>query len=385
MIQCFQPYLGIEELNAINEVFATNWIGKGNVTQQFTRNFADYIRADPDRLTTLNNATEGLFLAMQLLDIGLGDEVILPSISFVGAANAVMSCGARPIFCDVDERTLNPTLQHIKAVRTLNTQAIIVLDYGGRPVNDIWAIEQYAEENGIYLIEDCALSVGASVQGKACGTIGAIGIWSFDAMKHIAIGTGGMIWCKDAHMADRARLLTCCGMPPNTASGYGNAQSSRWWEFNVIDPTGRNNLFDDIRAAIGIAQLSNIGNNLHIRSTIADMYDQQLANIDWLRRKPVYQPANTTVSNAFYWIQVLGDDYSRDKLAMYLRKQGIYTTFRYYPLHTIKAYHHDSSVQLPNTEWVAEHTLLLPMHASLQDYDVEYICNTIRDYDENKW
>src|SRR5574341_541425 len=182
MIQLFQPSLQEEELEAVKRVFQSNWVGKGKITDQFEMEFSHYIGVNRDQIHSVSNCTEGLFQAMELLGIEKGDEVVLPSISFVGAANAIASRGAKPIFCDVDVRTLNATADSIEQKISSKTKAVIILHYGGVPcsMNEICEL---LKTRGIPLIEDSACSVASRYQGRACGTFGEIGVWSFDAMK----------------------------------------------------------------------------------------------------------------------------------------------------------------------------------------------------------
>lgn len=133
MINVFQPSLGEAELLALSEVFASNWLGHGPRTDEFEARFADHIGVEPDRMVFLNSGTAGLFLATELLDLGPGDEVVLPSVSFVAAANAIAATGARPVFCDVDPHGLHPTVEHVERAMTPRTRAVIVLHYGGYP------------------------------------------------------------------------------------------------------------------------------------------------------------------------------------------------------------------------------------------------------------
>ena len=157
-INVFQPSLGAEELEAVRRVFESHWVGKGRCTERFEANFANHLNVPRELLRSTNSCTEGLFQVMALLEIGPDDEVILPSISFVGAANAVMARGARPVFCDVNPRTLNVECHFVEEQITAKTKAVIVLHYGGVPC-PLEAIAQLAHRHGIMLIEDSACSV----------------------------------------------------------------------------------------------------------------------------------------------------------------------------------------------------------------------------------
>src|ERR1039458_2137721 len=155
MINVFQPSLGTEELLAVSDVFQSGWIGRGPRTLAFERAFASFIGADPDNVTSMSSCTEALFLSMELLGITNHDEVILPSISFVGAGNAIAARGAKPVLCDSDPWTLNPTVDHVETRIPPKTKAVMLLHYGGYP-GDIDGIAQLCHDRGIALVEDAA-------------------------------------------------------------------------------------------------------------------------------------------------------------------------------------------------------------------------------------
>ena len=373
MINMFQPALGTEELEAVRKVFESNWAGKGKLTDRFESEFAAYLGVDRTLIRSLSCCTEGLFQSMALLGIGPGDEVILPSISFVGAGNAVAASGARPVFCDVDPRTLNATAEHIAAKITPKTRAVMILHYGGLPcqMDEICAL---VEERRLALIEDSACSVASRYQGRACGTFGDVGSWSFDAMKILVTGDGSMLYVKDAEMAERAEQLLYLGLV--SKSGLDRAQSvdSRWWEFE-ISCFGRRAIMNDIASAIGLEQLKKLMGFIQRRREVHERYTTSLSDLDWLRVPPEL-PKGVESSYYFYWIQTqLG---VRDQLARYLREQGVYTTFRYYPLHWVSLY--NAGGILPNTELAAQTTLCIPMHHSLSDSDVDKVIDCIRSF-----
>ena len=230
MINVFQPSLGVEELAAVKKVFESNWIGKGQVTEQFEADFARFINADRTLIRSISCCTEGLFQAMPLLGIGRGDEVVLPSIGFVGAANAVAASGAQVVFCDVNPRTLNVTAETIEAKLTPKTRAILILHYGGVPC-EMDAIVDLVRRRGLALIEDSACSVASRYKGKACGTFGDVAAWSFDAMKILVCGDGGMIYCRTPEMLRRAEESIYLGL--TTRSGISSKAESKWWEFDI--------------------------------------------------------------------------------------------------------------------------------------------------------
>jgi dTDP-4-amino-4,6-dideoxygalactose transaminase len=365
MINVFQPTLGDEELAEVRAVFDSGWIGRGGRTREFEESFAAHLGVPADRVTAVNSCTEGVFTAMELLDVGRDDEVVLPTISFVGAANAVAARGARPVFCDVDPRTLNPRVSDIEAKLTRATKAVLLLHYGGAPgaVADVAAL---CADRGVPLVEDTACAVASSVDGRACGTLGDIGVWSFDAMKILVAGDGGMVYCKDAALAARTRKVLYLGM--DRASGFSEAGGGeRWWEFDVSS-FSRRSIINDVTAAIGSVQLRRVPDFTERRRSIARRYDAAFAGVPELLTPPALPPGHVT-SQLFYWIQV--DPDVRDDLARQLLDRGVYTTFRYLPLHRLPIY--GSEEKLPDAEEAAERTLCLPMHQALDDAAVETV------------
>lgn len=368
MINLLQPTVGAAELTAVEEVFRANWLGAGERLESFERRLGEYLGCSPTEVITISSCTEGLFQAVEALGLGVGDEVILPSVSFLGAAHAVRAAGARVVLCDVNPRTLNPTVDQIESAITPSTRAVLILHYGGYP-GDLTAIAELARQRSLFLIEDAACSFGSFVEARACGTFGDIGVWSFDAVKLLTTGDGGMIWCRDAALASCIHQKIKLGVG---SSGLQRASSPRWWE---IEPAtlGRRATMNDVAAAIGLAQLDRVPNFLHRREEIAAVYDAQLNLVPWLTL-PQKPPAS--VARFYYWIQ-MPTEY-RDRLAAHLLQHEVYTNFRYWPLHRTKMYGGEGV--FPGADSAAESTLLLPVHQGLSDAEVDHVVDTIHTF-----
>lgn len=381
MIQIYSNSLGKEELNAVEEVFNSKWLGKGPKTEKFINDFTSKLvevhygvaqsNPTPDHFLTINCCTEGIFQILEFLDVKKGDEVVLPSISFVGVANAIVSRGATPIFCDVDKHTLNPTKEHILEKITSKTKAVIVIHYAGIPC-DIATISSLCKEHSITLIEDNANSPFSFTGSKSTGLHGDFGVWSFDAMKILVMGDGGMIYCKDKTHAEALRKQSYLGL--ESSSGLSNSIDKKWWEFEVSS-AGRRSITNDIQAAIGIEQLKKVDQFISRRKTIHETYIDQLKDLDGIKLPFI----SDKVISSYYMFHIQTDD--RDGLARYLRENKIYTTFRYYPLHWVDFYKSNNS--LPNTEYAANKTLCLPLHQNLSDKEVEIIIKTIKKWKKN--
>lgn len=366
MINVFQPSLGGAEAEAVAEVFASNWLGHGPRTEAFEAEFAAHLGAPASEMIFVNSATSGLYLAVDLLDLDAGDDVLMPSISFVGAANAVARAGARPVFSDVDPVTLNPRVEHLEAAVTPRTKAVVVLHYGGHP-GDVAEIARWCRSRGLVLVEDAACAPASRVDGRACGTFADIAVWSFDAMKVLVTGDGGMVRVRDPELALRARRLAYHGLAQ--VSGYSAAASTsrRWWDLSVLEH-GRRVVGNDVTAAIGSVQLRRLDGFVARRREIAGLYDELLADVPAVRACPRADPGHE-VTHYFYWVGLPAD--RRDRVAADLLARGIYTTFRYAPLHRVPAYRADAD--LPGVEEAAARTLLLPIHQDLEDVDVRTV------------
>lgn len=365
-LDVFKPTLGAEELSAVASTFESGWIGKGARVAEFEAVWAAHIGADPAHVVSVNCATEGLFQVCQMLNLQPGSEVIMPSIHFIGAANAVLANRAAPVFCDVDKHTLNPTLDHIRAVHSRRwTKAVILLHYGG-VAQELPIIRQWCERAGVVLIEDAACAQATISNGKAAGTWGHFGIWSFDAMKVMSCGDGGIIYCNhERETADKLRQRIYLGM--DSQSGL-SGDKDRWWEFTV-NTIGRRAIMNDISASIGLEQLKKLPGFVLRRAMVSSHYNRELRDIV---RIPLDKNSYPYTPYYFYWIQTG----RRDELAKYLREHQIYTTFRYYPLHRV----FKTGQHLPGADYAADHTLLLPLHQGLSDDDVMFVCEKVKEF-----
>ena len=371
MINVYQPSLGEEELNRIREVFASNWLGKGKLTDEFENNFAAHLGIEKNRVLTTNCCSEGLFSSMKLMDITPGDEVIMPTISFVGAGNAVCSHGAKLVLCDVDRRTQNARAEDIEKVLTPKSKAVLLLHYGGVAceMDEIMAL---AKERNLKIIEDSACAVASTYKGRACGSMGDMAMWSFDAMKILVCGDGAMLCFNTPELRERASKLLYFGL--ESKSGYSNSVDKKWWEFE-ISCFGHRAIMNDVTAAMALEQLKKLPGFIEKRKQINDHYNERLGKLDWLDI-PLPLKEYQTSSYYFYPIQVKKD--VRDDLAKFLRENGIYTTYRYFPLHRVAAY--EATGEFPNADFAANHTLCLPIHQALTPDEIDYISDKIIEY-----
>jgi dTDP-4-amino-4,6-dideoxygalactose transaminase len=365
LIQVFGSLLGPEELEEIRDCLDRQWIGMGPKTAQLESALASKLGVGD--VVLVNSGSNALQLAVELLDIppGTGAEIIVPSFTWVACASAVMLCGHRPVFCDVDETTLNIDPASVAQLIGPRTAAIMAVHYAGLPA----AVDSLLSF-GLPVIEDAAHAIDSQSGSQACGTLGELGVFSFDAVKNLAMGEGGAVVSRDPAKLLRARNLRLCGV---ARTGFASAgQQQRWWEHEIVAAFGKMTP-TDLCAAVGLAQLRKLPASQERRAAIWRRYQTELAGLDWLQLPPEAQAADRH-SYFTYCVRVTRG--SRDALAHELLRQGIYTTVRFHPLHLNPVY--GAKCSLPTSERLGEQALNLPLHPRLGDADVEQVIGAVR-------
>jgi aminotransferase len=378
IIQVLQPVVGRDELEGIRNVFESNWLGKGQTVKDFETHFAKHLSADPERLVSTTCGTEAIFLAGDVFDFREDDEIIVPSISFVAVGSSVVAKDARLVLCDVDRHSLNVTVDNIRAKLSPRTKAVFVTHYGGVPC-DMDPILDLCRSRNILLIEDSACAPSSRYKGKACGTLGDMGLWSFEAGKIITTGDGGMLYFKCGDLVRIAKEYLYLGLPGSEKSGMDRATSGNacWWEVQIERP-GRRAIMNNVAAAIGLAQMQHIHEFVQRRKSIDDRYRKELASCPQITLPPLASTENES-SYYFFWIQLE----RRDELAWFLRERGVYSTFRYWPLHKVRFFLQPAD-GLPNADYASQHTLNLPLHHGLSDDDVSKVIDLVKRFGGEK-
>jgi len=370
MIPVFSNTLAYDELTAVRRIFNSRWLGKGPQCDTFEAEFAQHIGRE--RVLLFNSCTSATFALVEAMGIGPGDEVIVPSVQFVGVANAVVSAGATPVFADVDQHTLNLLPDEVSRLCNERTVAVFLLHYGGHPA----PFSEIQEAAGTWLpiLEDAANAVASTYHGVPCGTLGHAGVWSFDSMKELVMVDGGALWTLYDERMDIAQQLRYFGMPVKRASGTDSARdgAARWWEFEVEAAAGRH-INNDVLASIARVQLRKLPVFIRKRRRVWETYQAELVDVPDLTLPPEPLPGCES-SYYFYWVQLE----QRDELARYLFDRDVYSTFRYHPLHLVEFYGHQGS--LPNAEWAAAHTLCLPIHQNLTEGEQSLIIDLIKEF-----
>ena len=365
MISVFGSKVGAEELEQVRSTLEAQWMGIGPKTKAFEEAFSR--RLGLTDLALVDSGSNSLYLAVKLLGLPKGSEVILPSLTWISCAHAVLLAGCVPVFCDVELDTQNVSARTIEPCLTKNTGAIMVVHYAGKPVamDEVLAF-------GHPVIEDAAHAVDSRLDGRACGSIGTLGVYSFDAVKNLAMGEGGGLTARDAELVARARLLRYCGIGK---SGFqASADKDRWWEYAIVDVMPKL-LPNDVAASIGLAQLAKLDCLQATRKRFWEHYQHELAGTGWIARPQDPGPREQH-SYFTYFVRVAGG--RRDRLAKYLYEQGIYTTLRYHPLHMNPIY--KSAAKLPHCERLNEEGLNLPLHPNLSDTDVDQVIAALRSF-----
>jgi dTDP-4-amino-4,6-dideoxygalactose transaminase len=363
MISVFGSKVGQEELDEVRTSIEAQWMGIGPKTKAFETALAK--RLGQAEFALLDSGSNSLYTAVRLLDLKPGTEIILPSLTWISCAHAIVLAGCVPVFCDVELDTQNVSAETIAPHISPKTGAIMVVHYAGKPVR-----MQPILDLGFPVIEDAAHAIDSKLAGKYCGTIGTVGVYSFDAVKNLAMGEGGGITAHDPELVSRARVLRYCGIGK---SGFeASVNKERWWEYNIVDFFPKF-LPNDISASIGLAQLRKLDDLQAYRKKIWDIYQREFAELEWLIR-PVNAAEDEQHSYFTYFVRVPGGQ--RDQFAKYLYSQGIYTTLRYHPLHKNPIY--GSSAPLPNCEQLNEVGLNLPLHPNLSEADVNKVLTTVK-------
>ncbi|MEV4193433.1 DegT/DnrJ/EryC1/StrS family aminotransferase [Streptomyces toxytricini] len=347
------PWLGEEEARAAADAVRSGWVAQGPRVAAFERAFAERVGAEHG--IAVSSCTTALHLALIALGLGPGDEVVVPSLSFIATANAVLHTGARPVFADVEEATGNLTPQTVDAVRTPRTRAVLAVHQGGVPA-DVHALRAACADRGLALVEDAACGIGATVGGKPVGHGALIAAWSFHPRKVITTGEGGMVTTDDAAWAERLRRLREHGMSVSAAQRHasGRPVAERYLE------VGYNYRMTDIQAAVGLVQLGRLDEIVTRRRELAARYEQLLAPIPGLR--PVRDPVHGEGNFQSYWV-LLAEDFpvGRDALLEALADAGISARRGIMAAHLEPAYAGHAAAPLPVTERISRNSLILPL------------------------
>ena len=368
-IPVMRPWLGEEEAAAAAAAVASGWIAQGPRVAEFERAFAEAIGIG--HAVAVSSCTTALHLALLAAGVGPGDDVVVPSLSFIATANAARYVGARPVFADVDAATLNLTPDTVAQVLTERTRAIILVDQAGVPA-DLDAMRKLCEPRGIAIVEDAACAAGAEYRGRPVGAGADLATFSFHPRKLLTTGEGGMIVTPDGGVATRLRRLREHGMDVSAAQRHASKQP-------VLEhylETGYNYRMTDIQAAVGLVQLGKLPALIARRRELAARYRQRLAVIPGLEliKDPDYGQTNY---QSFWVLLPAGFPVSRDELLQQLAAEGVSARRGIMAAHVEPAYAGHEHGMLPVTERITANSLILPLFHDLTEEEQDLIVSTI--------
>ena len=363
---------GEEEVKAVGDVIRSRWLSMGEVTQKFEQEFSAF--SGTKHALAVTNATAALHLACVAAGVGPGDEVIVPSLTFVATANAVRYTGATPVFADLESLDwLNISPASIEACITDKTRAILVVHYAGFACN-MPAIMEIARRHNLIALEDSAHAIGSELDGRKLGTWGDIGCYSFFSNKNMTTGEGGMLATDDDVLAERLRLLRSHGM----TSLSWDRHKGHAWSYDVVD-LGYNYRIDEMRSALGRVQLGKLPLNNQRRADFTRQYREWLAELAPQVRMPFGEQRGTSCYHILPILLPVGTD--RIHFMESMKVRGIQTSIHYPPVHGFQIYHEEWQKHgrpLPLTEDAASREVTLPLYPTMNDEQVRWVAESVQ-------
>lgn len=371
MIPVARPFLGEEEERAVVEALRSGWITQGPRVAQFESEFSNYIGCDHS--VAVSSCTTALHLALVALNIGAGDEVICPSLSFIATANSIAYVGATPVFCDIDPVTYNLDPARIEEAITPRTKAILVVHQIGLPA-EMNAILEIANRHKLAVIEDAACAIGSEYEGSLIGKpLGTLACFSFHPRKVLTTGEGGMITTGDAELAARLRKLRQHAMSLSDVARH----SSKQVVTETYDEVGYNFRMTDMQAAIGSVQLQRLPGFLERRRYLASRYDEALRSIPWIDTP--FVPDNCRSNYQSYMVMLKGVlATKRDAIMQELLEKKISTRRAIMAIHRELPYQSEHwNKLLPQTNLVTDTGLILPLFHEMAEEEQDYVIEAL--------
>jgi dTDP-4-amino-4,6-dideoxygalactose transaminase len=368
-IPVMRPWLGAEEAEAAAAAVASGWVAQGPRVVAFETAFAQ--KVDAPHAVATSSCTTALHLALVLTGVGPGDEVVVPSLSFIATANVVRHVGAEPVFTDVDEATGNVTAGTIEAALTPRTRAVIAVDQAGVPA-DLDPIRALCHDRGLRLIEDAACAHGSTYRGQPVGHGAELAAFSFHPRKLITTGEGGMLVVADEEQAARARRLREHGMSVAAADRHGSARTV----IEHYDEVGFNHRMTDVQAAIGLVQLGRLDAIVRRRRALAAAYHERLGDL-LPEARAVADPAYGTTNFQSFWVVLPEGAPSQVEVLDHLLSEGISARRGIMASHLERAYASGDHRPLPVTERLSARSIILPLHHELEPAEQDLVVETL--------
>lgn len=359
------------EQKVVDQVIKRQWLTMGETVERLETNFAAFTGAK--YAIALSSGTAALHLAVIALGMKPGDEVIVPSLSFVASSNAILYAGAKPVFVDISALDdFNLSCEEAERKITARTKAIMVVHYGGYLADMHW-IKRIARKYRLFIIEDSAHAIGADLNSKMAGTLGDVGCFSFFSNKNMATGEGGMIVTNSGRLAGKIKLLRSHGMTSMTLNRFkGHAHS-----YDVVD-LGYNYRMTEISAALGILQLKKLPPANRKRKALTDLY---MSNLEGTGGLSIPFQGYPRKSSHHLFPILLDRRVNRRQFMELLKKEGIQSSIHYPPIHRFSYYRRNlkrKQEELPLTEHVGAHEVTLPLYPLLKRKEVAFICERIK-------
>jgi dTDP-4-amino-4,6-dideoxygalactose transaminase len=370
MIPVMKPWMGEEEAQAAAEAVRSGWVAQGPRVAEFEQRFAERIGAAEG--VAVSSCTTALHLCLHLLGIGPGDEVVVPSFSFIATANCAVYVGATPVFADVEAEDGNLSVRTVERVLTPRTRAVVVVHQGGAPA-DVEPLRELCADRGIALVEDAACAAGSTYRGAPVAAAAQLAAWSFHPRKLLTTGEGGMLTTSDPQLAVRARRLREHGMNVSAAARHRSRQPVLESYLEV----GFNYRMTDIQAAVGLVQLAKLDAMVRRRREIAAGYREMLADVPGLR--PVRDPAWGESNVQSFWVE-LDARYplTRNELLAALAEGGVSARAGIMAAHRQPAYAGHAHADLSVTERLTDNTLILPIFHTMTEQERDSVVGLIR-------
>jgi len=359
-----RPSIGKEELAAVGKVFESGWLGMGSVVKEFEDAVASFLGAR--HVVATNTGTTALHLALDSIGLKAGDEVIVPSLTYVATIQAIAATGATPVFCDVEEDTLNMDLSDVEGKITDKTKAVVPVHYRGMPC-DMDRLLKLADESDLRVVEDAAHAFGSRYKGKKIGSFGDLACFSFDPVKNVTCGEGGAVTTQKTEFVDLLQRKRILGIDRDTWSRYHDKRS---WFYDVTARGYRYHM-SNINAAIGLAQLKKYDRMNARKIAIAKIYDREFAGLE------KFELLRTDYDGLSLFIYIIKVRDGREQLMKFLEERGIGAGIHYIPCHLFSFYRREG-VKLPATEKIYKQILTLPLFPDMADEQVECVTSAIK-------
>ncbi|MBU1158554.1 MAG: UDP-4-amino-4,6-dideoxy-N-acetyl-beta-L-altrosamine transaminase [Candidatus Thermoplasmatota archaeon] len=364
------------DIEEVAKVLRSDLITTGPKVREFEEALCDRVGAK--HATVISSGSSALDIAVRALDLPRGSEVITTPFTFVATANSILHNNLQPVFADIEPGTRNIDPESVRKNITKNTKAVIYVDYAGHPCR-MNEMREIADQHGLHLIEDACHALGAEYRGRKVGTFADMTIFSFHPVKHITTGEGGAVMTDSEDLDGRLKMLRHHGITKETPEGLEKGLDYVY----DVSALSHNYRITDLQCALGISQLAKLESFIDERTRLAKMYQETLPGIEYVEPPEV----DGDVKHAWHLFTVLVNGKDRNGLFKYLRGHGIGAHVHYIPTYRFTYYRGRfklSPKDFPVTEDVFQRILTLPLHPSLEEKDVRFICDKLAAYDKKE-